>query len=909
MIKLSIIIPVYNCEKFIEKAIESLIDQKFRDVEIIIIDDGSTDNSLSVCRELEKKYNFVIVYSQENKGPGSARNYGIKIAKGEYITFLDSDDYIPKNTFKYVYKELSEKKSDIFVGNILCFDDVRTWHLPYMKKVFKNSNELRFGKINDLPELIQTPSVCNKWFKRDLIEKNNISFDTDINVGEDLLFTQKALLKSENILVKDIDVYGYRLVKKNSLIKKSDINFFKELLLLQKKLLKVYENSNFDKVYAIKRQLEFLVDSIFLKCEGLNEKEIEELINISIEIFNLDKEIVLEREDFRSIERFLLARILQVGDKKDSIKFINEIILSNPRKEMLIIGDKKYSYLVNLFKGYKDDLEIEPIIESKVENSYFDNENIIIKGYAFIRGLELEDSNNIKRMLVLKGKDNGNIVEKEIRNDYRTDLTYIYREDNLNYNFGGYKDIIININELPDDEYEVYMNLDINNKIYKAPLEYRLSEIKNKLKVKYLPNNKEVFARFDKSKYLSISIKKLSNKQLYKSKVMKLRRNINYDLNLLKNKKYKSFIVLNLYRTFGWYFKKKDIWLMGERPDTAQDNTYHLFKYIKEKNKNINAKYVITKDSDDLEGIKKYGDIVWFNSILHSLYLLTCKYTINSYLERSNMYTREYLDIIKYYPEYRHNKKIFLQHGVIGVSRVNHVLHKNKVDYDLFVVSSEFEKQHIIKEFGYKEDEVAVTGLARWDNLNNNAEKNKILLMPTWRSWIKSEEELKESEYFNRYLELINNKELHSILEKNNYELTFYPHYQTQKLIEKMEIKVPDCIKLVKQGEKKVQELINENYLLITDYSTVAFDFAYSNKPVIFYQFDYDEFYTKHYNEGPIDHRKDLFGVRVVGENKEIIKLLKSIEANKFNLANAKRYINVYTNHCEKVYMKIKENE
>ena len=151
-------------------------------------------------------------------------------------------------------------------------------------------------------------------------------------------------------------------------------------------------------------------------------------------------------------------------------------------------------------------------------------------------------------------------------------------------------------------------------------------------------------------------------------------------------------------------------------------------------------KYIITKDSQDLTKIKSYGDIVWYDSILHTLYLLTCKFTINSYAEKPNMYTKEYIDIVKYYPDFVKNKKVFLQHGVIGVSRVNHVLHKNKVNYDYFIVSSEFEKRHIVEEFGYDEKEVIVTGLARWDNLNNEAKKNKILFMPTWRSWIKSEE-------------------------------------------------------------------------------------------------------------------------------------------------------------------------
>ena len=111
-------------------------------------------------------------------------------------------------------------------------------------------------------------------------------------------------------------------------------------------------------------------------------------------------------------------------------------------------------------------------------------------------------------------------------------------------------------------------------------------------------------------------------------------------------------------------------------------------------------------------------------------------------------------------------------------------------------------------------------------------------------------------------------------------------------------------ITIVRQGEKSVQDLINENYILITDYSTVAFDFAYSNKPVIFYQFDYDEFYSKHYNEGPINHKKDLFGMQA--ENLDYILDLLDSKISP-NLNNRKKYILDSNNHCNKIFRTINE--
>ena len=898
MIKISVIIPVYNSEAYLEEAIESVLKQKLKGIEIILIDDGSTDKSLDICHRYSKEYSNIKLISQKNLGPGVARNTGIKVATGEYVTFLDSDDLIIKDTFKKIYSILNNTKADIFIGNILCFDDVRKWRLPYMKKVFKNE-EVKIGTLNEMSEINYTPSVCNKWFKLSMLKSNNILFNENIKVAEDLLFTQNAFINSKKIVCKNIDIYNYRIIKKDSLVKKSNIEFFKNLLEVQKELIKLYANKPLNKD-VILRQIEFWIDSIFLKIQYMTE-EIDSLIDLGIEFFEISKNIDFERDDFRSIERYFLAILFENKDKENIKKLINNYLLTNPKKNLILENKEYFSYLYKDFKGYKNVLKENPKIESKVENAYITKENILVlRGYAFIRGLEFNNKDRIKRELVLKGKNNE--VVKTLESDYRTDLTYLFKGDSINYNWSGYKPIAINLDKIKDDDYEVFQRVIINGEIFEIPFEFRLAEIKNKLKVRYI-DNREVFCRFIEWKNINLRIRTLSKKSYLKSKLRMIRRDTRYDISLIRRKKYKAFLILILYKLFSWYFRSKNIWLMGERKDTAQDNTYHLFKYIKDNKKRVNAKYIITKDSEDLIKIKKYGDIVWFNSIMHTLYLLTCEFTINSYAEKPNMYTKEYIDIVKYYPEFIKNKKVFLQHGVIGVSRVNHVLHKNRVDYDYFVVSSEFEKQHILEEFGYDENEVIVTGLPRWDNLNNKAEKNKILLMPTWRSWIKSEEELLNSDYFKRYIELLNSEKLHKILKEKNYELTFYPHYQTQKLLSKLDNNFSKNITIVRQGEKSVQDLINENYILITDYSTVAFDFAYSNKPVIFYQFDYDEFYSKHYNEGPINHKTELFGVRV--EN--LVELFDNLSTNLKNskLAYIDRYVVRNIEHCDFVYKSI----
>ena len=291
MIKVSVIIPVYNSEAYLEEAIESVLKQNLNYVEIILIDDGSTDKSLDICYSYSNKHDNINVISQKNLGPGAARNKGIEVAKGEYVTFLDSDDLIHKNIFKKVYSILKETQSDIFIGNILCFDDVRQWHLPYMKKVFLNCRKMKVGNADEMSEINYTPSVCNKWFKLSMLKKNNILFNENIKVGEDLLFTQKSYISAKKIVTKDIDIYNYRIIKKESLVKKSDIKFFENLLEVEKELIRLYDNKHLNNTIIL-RQIEFWIDSIFLKIENIQENEIDKVINLGMEFGNIKRSLL-----------------------------------------------------------------------------------------------------------------------------------------------------------------------------------------------------------------------------------------------------------------------------------------------------------------------------------------------------------------------------------------------------------------------------------------------------------------------------------------------------------------------------------------------------------------------------------------------------------------------------------------
>ncbi|MGL5149581.1 MAG: CDP-glycerol glycerophosphotransferase family protein [Clostridium sp.] len=537
--------------------------------------------------------------------------------------------------------------------------------------------------------------------------------------------------------------------------------------------------------------------------------------------------------------------------------------------------------------------------------------HITIYGHVVLKYKELSDYN--KKILLIENEDEV-VVEKNLINELRTDLTFRFKDDNTNYDNAGFKPIKLDITEFHkhNGKYKIYIKVEdgINN--YKIPLEVKLAEEKNKLYKIYYNiemSKKRLVWNFCEYKYWQFEITNSNNRILLNDKVrefIKLLKRLKY---FIKQGEGKTVIAFILYMIIGFYIRHKKIWLIGERKDTAQDNSYHLFNYIIQKHKNINAYYIIEKQCKDANKIVKKRRIK-FGSIKHTMYLLGSKYSINSYSERANMYTTEYKNIMKYYPNLINRKKIFLQHGVIATSRINHSLHKNRVGFDMFFVSSNFEKDHIVKEFGYRSNEVKVTGLCRWDKLYNINKNKIILIMPTWRSWIKTEEELIKSKYLKTYISLVSNPKLIDFLKSKGYRIKFFMHYQMQKIIEDKDITIPKEIEFILQGEIDIQDIIRSSDILITDYSSVAFDFGFMKKEVYFYEFDYHEFYNKHYNYGPIEHKKDLFGIVVESEydliNVLINNVSKDIELNSEYRKKVVKFIDKFDNrNTERVFNEI----
>ena len=349
--------------------------------------------------------------------------------------------------------------------------------------------------------------------------------------------------------------------------------------------------------------------------------------------------------------------------------------------------------------------------------------------------------------------------------------------------------------------------------------------------------------------------------------------------------------------------RDRNIWLLGERIDTAQENGYQLFKYLQDKP--VEAYYVIDEESKDYKKIMHEENVLVFGSEKH--YEISLKAGVL-------LCTHDFENILPYKPakeffNYNETYKVFLQHGVLGRKPAEY--HKKYYDdpFDIFIVSSDSEKYDVVvNTMGYEEDEVKVTGLARFDRLPMNHRGKDILLMPTWRDWINTDERFLNSEYYYRYKNLLENERLHDILEKYNVNINFYPHYRAQPFFNKELINTSEHIRFIALGEKSVQELLIDHALLITDYSSVSFDFTMMNKPVVYYHFDEDRFF----NRGILRPVNETF-LGDIAETEELLisyieaSIKNNFETNVDDISEIIKYRD--HNNCERIYEAVKSQK
>lgn len=370
----------------------------------------------------------------------------------------------------------------------------------------------------------------------------------------------------------------------------------------------------------------------------------------------------------------------------------------------------------------------------------------------------------------------------------------------------------------------------------------------------------------------------------------------------------------------------KKLWLIYEKRGRteARDNGYWFFRHLRLNHPEQECFFVIDSSSPDYEKVRLLGKTVKPDSINHCIVYLAARYDVSSQGGGSYPFDLSFRFVGFLHRTIKRNSVcVFLQHGIMQ-NAVGVPYEFDKGLIDVFVTSNIREKEFIQDTCFFPPERVILVGLCRFDHLEDmSGDRLDVLVMPTHRSWLNCSnlnhpptkieiERFLQSDFFRRYTSLLC---CLSENERINGDISFYLHHALQPFSDLFRESVPDRIRILKSSEVDIQDLLKRNSLLITDYSSVHFDFAFMGKPVIYYQFDREDFHSAHYSPGYFDYENDAFGP-VVTREKDLLDLVSNKEGALFRFeedyaARARLFFSSCSNgdNCERTFRKILELE
>ncbi|MGB6179418.1 glycosyltransferase family 2 protein [Carnobacterium sp.] len=331
MLDVSVIMPIYNVEKYLEKAIKSVLNQTNKNFELILVNDGSTDDALKICRYYEKKDNRVFVINQENKGAGYARNVGLSKATGSYIYFIDPDDYVEPNLIEENIKIAKETCTDVlmfgFIEVTTSIDESSTSRVNLPK--LTSSKEARQFRTQFNRYYSFAPyALWNKLYRREFLIKNNVQFSNQ-KIGEDALFNLDVYRHLEKVEINPHAYYHY-VYRANSAVNHYTKDRFKQEYKVAKSFEKLMKE--WDEVLRYKTLInKEYWNTMYLEIKNLSSKECmlkkEEKIKLMVRIMENEK-----------IER----AVIDLSNQAEKNRFVKTLLF--------LVKKKKYSLALNLMR-------------------------------------------------------------------------------------------------------------------------------------------------------------------------------------------------------------------------------------------------------------------------------------------------------------------------------------------------------------------------------------------------------------------------------------------------------------------------------------------------------------------------------------------------------------------------------
>lgn len=840
--KVSVIVPVYNVEEFLRECLDSLVNQTIdkSKMEILCINDGSTDSSLEILREYEGKYPCVTVYSKENEGLSATRNYGIKRAQGKYMMFIDSDD---KFTLETV-----EKVTDFFDKVYDEVDLVTFFDQPYNKQNFLPAH-FRFDKYlkaDGVYDLNKYPYICqmrvNVCVKN--IGEENFLFDTTPGFKqEDQEYNNRVLMNKMKIGYCKGGCYLYNKSNENSIVTTS----FNAITLFETSM------EYFERLFS------YFPDAVPKYFQAIYYHDIRWKFESGILFpYHYDQENLKKAKDrvYALLERVDTDTILKYPAAKD-----NQTMFWLSKKKNSGITPCVDERMISLLSDGKT------ISKSDVMNVYFIGARTTDDGKLYMRLYTAghiynfvdeeaqvyvcENGKGRRKLPVYHSKYGFFKVSEQIANfyafEYECDPEKVKRFS-FSVEFDGYP-------------------VTLNIKFYKHACFNKMHKIFD-----YVEG--DVLFRYRNGEFF---VERLSKEEVYNFECEQATRIFKEpEINALRKESVE-------------YRKAHRIWLYSDLYTVKKDNAYYQFLNDFGKDDGVERYYIYTRPYEEIAELftdeqRKY--LIEFGSDRHRLLYLSAEMILTAFFGRGPISPFGSDDEEIYFYDIEHFKVIYLQHGVLHASLLTQNSAEN-MRADKIVVSSGFEVENYTGKYHYRPDQLIDVGMARYDFIDKNKEaKNRILYAPSWRnylapntstsSWELNLSRFVKSEYYLNTKAFLESERLNSLLEEKDMYLELKLHPIIANEASKVFDFATDRIVL---AESDVN--IEDYKMFITDFSSFVFDYAYLNRPIMYFVPDYNCFKAGlgHYRELDLPFEK-AFGPLAVTPEKAVDEIAKIFSVN-----------------------------
>lgn len=817
----SVVIPAYNCEQFLEESLKSLIEQThpFERIEVILVNDGSIDNTLNICKTFSKQYNNIKIINKENAGVSAARNDGINSSTGKYILLLDGDDFLSKETISNVFNffEKHYEEIDLVTYPLYNYTDNNSKIHPRYLYYDKGSNVY---DLEEYPHINQ--ATVNIMVKN---SKELPRYDTSMILAEDQKFNIDCLAKKKKIgFCKEAAYYYRKHLTSVSNTKNNPLYCFEDIMSYNEYLVNTFKENNvcfkFVQSYVLST-IAWRIKSDQLLPNHLKIEDYTKAFERFVKLLsNIDGDIIA---DFPRLTNEIKIYLLKL--KKDPIKYnLNENKYSVCFKNNIIEEGNKIPAKVHRFHCFKSKLHILGYLDSTIFEEF------------------------VPKMFIKYSRKKENFTEEiKLFNSKRSQST---NEINFVKIYGFEIELDLNNIKL----IETY--IEINGIKYNVDFEFNKKRNNLHYSKKYRIVCKENNFKISRNNIL----KRLLDALLYSK------------LNI-------PVIITKILATF--YIKRKPIWIYSDSKGVI-DNGLYQFKHDIKKDDGINRYYIaanpISFFKGNLDGIDK-KNIVKYKSIKHKLLFLNADKLLTSFSNATTYSpfgksTLKYDDIIKY-------ELIYLQHGILHANLLR-MYGKEFSLIDKIVTSSNFENKNLIENYNYNKNDLIKVGMPRFgENTGVNEAKNKIIYAPSWRKYLignlvkntreSCDSKFLESNFYKEINNMLNSKEIDKLLKNNNLtlDIKLHPIFKVYQKLFKFE---SENIELNFENIK-----LDEYKIFITDFSSFQFDFVRLKRPIIYFVPDMDEFKAGLHTYRTLDLKyEDAFGKLCITAD-ELINEIKNI--------------------------------